>query len=568
MPIRKTFRVLPAAMLALGLALPAKADPEFGAYLAARQAEMAHDYRSAAAYAARALVQDPTNTALLESALISNISLGQTDQIIALAQLLNRLEKTNQIANMALVAHSGATGAYGDILTGVETGNGVGPLVDGLVVAWADLGNGRMSEALAKFDEVAAEPGLGSFGLYHKALALASVGDFEGADEIFSGRSGTALPPTRRGIEAHVRILTQLERSEDALILIDEVFGSELDPGLAKLRADVAAGAPLPLSQVRSAQDGLAEVFYSVAGALDGEADDHYTLLYARLAEYLKPDHVDAVLLSASLLERLGRPELATEAYDRIPAGDPAFLAAELGRAEALRQSGNLDGAIEALRQLAKTYDDQSSIFVTLGDYYRRDERYSEAVTAYDNAIARFGEPAREQWPIYFARGTAHERLQDWDKSEADMRRALELEPGQPQVLNYLGYTFLENGVNFDEAMEMIRAAVEARPNDGYITDSLGWGLYRLGEYDEAVMQMELAVELMPVDPIITDHLGDVYWAVGRIREAKFQWRRALSFDPEEKDAARIRRKLEVGLDAVLAEEGAPPLKMAEDKGQ
>ncbi|MEM6741720.1 MAG: hypothetical protein AAF646_16545, partial [Pseudomonadota bacterium] len=144
---------------------------------------------------------------------------------------------------------------------------------------------------------------------------------------------------------------------------------------------------------------------------------------------------------------------------------------------------------------------------------------------------------------------------------------ALELNPGQPSVLNYLGYSFVEMRTNLEEAMQMIREAVAARPDSGHIVDSLGWGLYRLGEYEEAVVHMERAAELLPVDPIINDHLGDVYWAVGRKVEAQFQWHRALSFDPEPEDAERIRRKLEVGLDLVLEEEGAAPLEVAGDEG-
>jgi tetratricopeptide (TPR) repeat protein len=152
-----------------------------------------------------------------------------------------------------------------------------------------------------------------------------------------------------------------------------------------------------------------------------------------------------------------------------------------------------------------------------------------------------------------------------WDKAEADFRSALERNPDQPQVLNYLGYSMVEKGINLDEALSMIERAVEARPDSGYIIDSLGWVLYRLGRYDEAVEPMEKAVEIEAVDPIVNDHLGDVYWAVGRTREAEFQWHRALSFEPKEEDAARIRRKLEVGLDVVLEEEGAPALKLATD---
>jgi tetratricopeptide (TPR) repeat protein len=139
------------------------------------------------------------------------------------------------------------------------------------------------------------------------------------------------------------------------------------------------------------------------------------------------------------------------------------------------------------------------------------------------------------------------------------------LKPDQPQVLNYLGYSYVEMKRNMDDALDMIQRAVAARPDDGYVTDSLGWVFYRMGRYQDAVVEMERAVELMPVDPVINDHLGDVYWAVGRKREAKFQWRRAMSFEPELDDATRIRRKLEVGLDAVLKEEGAAPLAVATD---
>ncbi len=137
-------------------------------------------------------------------------------------------------------------------------------------------------------------------------------------------------------------------------------------------------------------------------------------------------------------------------------------------------------------------------------------------------------------------------------------------------MLNYLGYSLVEEQRKLDEALDMIERAVAASPDSGYIVDSLGWVYYRLGRYDEAVMQMERAVELEAVDPVINDHLGDVYWAVGRKREAQFQWQRALSFiaygqTDTEAEPDRIRRKLEVGLDAVLEEEGAPPLRVAND---
>jgi tetratricopeptide (TPR) repeat protein len=270
--------------------------------------------------------------------------------------------------------------------------------------------------------------------------------------------------------------------------------------------------------------------------------------------------------MAAELLEDLGQYELATEAYKSVPRDHPSHQAAEIGRAQALRQAGKPDAAIEVLEQLTGRYGDYPAVHSALGDMLRALERYDAAAEAYDRAIALYdGAPSDAAWFLYYARGIAHERLDEWPAAEADFRQALELNPDQPQVLNYLGYSLVEKQEKLEEALEMIERAVEARPDSGYIVDSLGWALYRLGRYEEAVGHMERAAELLPVDPIVNDHLGDVYWAVGRRTEARFQWNRALSFDPEPEEAERIRRKLEVGLDAVLAEEGAEPLAVAGD---
>jgi Flp pilus assembly protein TadD len=171
--------------------------------------------------------------------------------------------------------------------------------------------------------------------------------------------------------------------------------------------------------------------------------------------------------------------------------------------------------------------------------------------------VALLATPEQRHWPLFYQRGIAYERSKQWDKAEADFLKALELEADQPLVLNYLGYSWVEMGRNLDRAQAMIEKAVEQRPEDGYIVDSLGWVLYRLGNFPGAVEHLERAVELRPVDPVINDHFGDALWMVGRKTEAQFQWKRSLSFKPEEKDAERIRQKLAKGLDAVLAEEAA-----------
>ena len=214
-----------------------------------------------------------------------------------------------------------------------------------------------------------------------------------------------------------------------------------------------------------------------------------------------------------------------------------------------------MEKALE-VRGLTKTFPDNPGVYSALGDLMRSEERYDEAAPHYDHAVELTeAGGGKASWVLHYTRGISHERIGNWEQADASFRAALEIEPDQPLVLNYLGYSLVERRENLDEALKMIETAVEQRPEDGYIVDSLAWVYYRLDRFEDAVEPMERAVSLLPDDPIINDHLGDVYWMVGRKREARFQWTRALSFDPEEKELDRIRRKLEVGLDQVLAEE-------------
>ncbi|MGB8814739.1 MAG: tetratricopeptide repeat protein [Paracoccaceae bacterium] len=549
----------PAPVLAQDATKPVTSDA--GAYLAARISGSESDYRAAAGWYARALISDPTNPALLEGAVIANMGLGQFDAAAAIGRQLQQTGVKSQPAFVALLVDQTKREDYAGILADAAAGRSIGTLVDGLVLAWAELGNGRMSEAQQAFDKIATSSGLEVFGLYHKALALAAVGDYEGADEILSGRAKGSVQLLRRGVIAHAEILSQLERNPDAVAVLDTHFIPGRDAGIDALRTRLVAGEPIPYDVARTASEGIAEVFFTLASALNGEAENGFTLSYARAAAHLRPDHSEAILLAASLLEELGQHDLATETYALIPTTDPTYHIAEIGRSDALYAAGNVEASIETLKALTRSNGDRVMVQMALGDALRREQRFEEATGAYDAAIELATKaPSGLDWQLYFSRGICHERQKRWELAQADMRHALELSPDQPAVLNYLGYAYLELNTNLDEALSMIQRAAAARPESGAIVDSLAWGLYRLGRIDEALEPMERASQLEPVDPVVTDHLGDVYWAVGRKLEARFQWQRALSFDPEEKDALRIRKKLDVGLDAVLAEEGAKPL--------
>ncbi|WP_298839327.1 tetratricopeptide repeat protein [uncultured Roseobacter sp.] len=568
--MRVLFRPLAAVAICFALAVPAAAQSVAGAYLAARAAAMDSDFEQAAAYYTRALARDPRNTQLMASAVVARMALGEVDRALPIAQALQSAGESNQVAELVIKVDMIRKGAFSTMTAPVEEGRGIGPLVDGLLRAWSFMGQGEVSNALAAFEEVRNQPGLEGFALYHEANALASVGDFEGAEAIYGSDNARAALQTRRGVMARVEVLSQLGRFDEALELLQTMFAGATDPEIDVVIEKLRSGTVLPFSHVTSVQDGFAEVFYTVADALRGEAGAEFTILYAQAARILRPDHVDALLATAQLFESLGQFGPAIEVYREVPSDHPAYHAAELGRAAALRRSDRPDASIEVLEQLARSHGTLATVQSALGDAYRQQDRFAEAVGAYDAAVELARDTGASSWFLLYARAISNERLGNWELAESDFRAALDINPGQPQVLNYLGYSLVEKQIKLDEALEMIEQAVAASPDSGYIIDSLGWALYRLRRFEEAVPHMERAVELMPVDPVVNDHLGDVYWAVGRYREAEFQWARALSFVDlenvsDDADPDRIRRKLEVGLDQVLEEEGAEPLKVAND---
>lgn len=565
MPHFRLARTLTLILALTGASLPATAqDGLAGPYLAARNADLNGDFRAVVEYGARALSRDPDNLGLMEGLIMAEISLGQIDAALPVARRLAELESGNQVAGLVLMADAMKREDWAALDGLLEGGASVGGFLDQMIRAWSAIGAGQVNRAIGLFDELAAGDGPNDAALFQKALALALVGDYEGAAHILGGEE-KVLQLNRAGLVAYVQVLSQLERNADAAALLDEAFPDTTDEELQTLRAELAAGKPIAFSAIGGPRAGLAQLFYEVGQSLLGETDPGLVLVYARIAQHLQPGHVGAALVAAQVFEEMDNHVLAAGAYSQVPETDRSYPQAQLGRASALGRMGQIDEALGVLETLAAQQPDLPAVHAALGDTLRFEQRFAEATPHYDKAIELYDEDQPGQWSVYFARAITLERQGQWDEAEADFRHALELFPDQPSVLNYLGYSYVERRENLDEALDMIQRAVAGRPYDGYIRDSLGWVYYRLGRYEEAVKEMERAVELMPLDPVLNDHLGDTYWAVGRVREARFQWSRALSFitddtSLEELNPDRIRRKLEVGLDVVLEEEGGEPI--------
>jgi tetratricopeptide (TPR) repeat protein len=392
-------------------------------------------------------------------------------------------------------------------------------------------------------------------------------GDLAEAGAVYDLAPNIGVPPTRASVVAHLQILCQLGEFEKALGIVSRAFGESNDPEIAALRNAIEVGELPPLDRViATPAEGISFAFKSLSDVLQGEANESYLLLYAQAARYIAPHDADAQIATARLFNALGQHNAAAQTFAQVATSDTAFHTAEIGRAEALRLAGRLEKATEVLSQLTRSHPDIPLSFASLGDVQRQQGNYEDARTAYDAALSGYPDGASVRWWLLYSRGMVIERRGDWPAAEADFRAALDLNPDNPSVLNYLGYSMVDRGMtaNYDEALGMIETAVAARPDSGAIVDSLAWVYYKLGRYQDAVGPMELAAELEPNDPVISDHLGDVYWMVGRETEARFQWRRAQSFDPDLETAVRIRRKLEIGLDAVYAQDGEAPAPAAE----
>ena len=531
-------------------------DRQSGAYLAARNAAAAGDFAAAADYFGQALVGDPQNPYLLENTAIAFVALGDFASAVPVAEQMRLAGIDSQVSNMILICDAIVQGDWDTVITDFADGRTVSPLFDGLVKGWAMQGQGDMTRALEGFDAVIATEGMAGYGLFHKALALASVGDFEGAEAILSGSGQGSANFGPRAAIAHAQVLSQLGRNDDASALLTTAFGDTLDPAIVALQAKLGSTGAVPFDLVTSPRQGVAEVAFMIAALLSTEAREDYTLQYARVAQYLAPGNADAAMLTAGLLQNMGRYDLAAAAFATVPQDDPSFVNAEIGRIDTLRQSDQTDVAAEVAQSLARARPDLAFVQARLGDVLRDNGDNDGAIKAYGAALDLYPETDTNRWVVYYTRAIVAHDIGDWDQAESDFRAALAINPDQPQVLNYLGYSLVERGEKLDEALDMIERAVADQPDSGAIVDSLGWVYFQLGRYDDAIDPLERAAVLEATDPIVNDHLGDAYWAVGREREARFQWLRAQSFEPEEDLAARIRAKLERGLDAVRQDEG------------
>jgi tetratricopeptide (TPR) repeat protein len=345
------------------------------------------------------------------------------------------------------------------------------------------------------------------------------------------------------GIFGSITALAVRQFQRTNSLYVDGIVGPQT---YAKLNLKMA-GSELP-RLIRTPQEGAAEVLYGLGAALGRRGGEDLGLIYLQLALYLAPNHALALTSLADLYESLKKPELAIKTYHRIAANSPLHRNARIQIALDLDSLNKNEEAIAELKEIVAANPTDREAILALGNVLRGHKKFAECADVYSKVIAMITKAEKANWVIYYFRGICYERSKQWPKAEADLKQALKLFPEQPLVLNYLGYSWVDQGINLDEGMGMIRRAVAQRADDGYIVDSLGWAYFRLGKFADAVKHLERAVELKPEDPTINDHLGDAYWKVGRFLEARFQWAHARDLKPDPEDLIKIEQKLKSGL--------------------
>lgn len=526
-----------------------------GAYLAGRFAEKMNDYGQGADYIDQALRRDPTDPVLTFQAFRLRLAAGRMAAAIELAPKVSVLVPGDPLPNLVLaldaVQHKNFAAAE-KALAHLPSDPRLGFLRPYLV-AWVKVGQKDYAAAQASLESA----GVGgdqegkykqsSLYLLHSGLIDELAGKTDDArkklEAAYASPDAASLRVAlilaafdrRNGdAEGARKLLTELYKKSGEFVPLDALVNDKN-------------------SRLTTVQDGIAEVLFDVFAALAQSSTNNANLddaavIFGRLTLEMRPDYDLAKLLLGDLMAQQKRVEVALQMYRGVDGGSPMYWQARMKVAAALSELDQTDEAIKLLTAMIGERKERADAAQALGDLLRSKERFADAAKAYDTAVERTPNPDARNWPLFYARGIAEERSNQWPKAEADFRKALQLSPDQPFVLNYLGYSWIDQGINLQEGRKLLEKAVSLRPNDGAIVDSLGWANYKLGNLNQAVSLLERAVSLTSTDWTVNDHLGDAYWRTGRKVEATFQWRRALVLKPDADKVKGIEDKIQNGL--------------------
>jgi tetratricopeptide (TPR) repeat protein len=534
-----------------------KAKSFSGAFLAARTADVDHDYASAISLYRKALTFEPANLEIRERLMISLLLSGDFESGLKEAEALKddkAVERITRVVRGLDAIRDGKFDTARKVLA-YEGPNDLDRLTHQLLAAWAEVGGGRGKQAIAGINAIKGPDWFKVFTDYHLGAMALVTGDINSARQhlnsaVTNPNAVATAPDTfMRAVMALARLEASAGNRQKALDAIS--VGDELISNYAPLKAlrqSIEKGEK-PTQQVTNAAEGAAGVLFSIGGALNRQGAEDMVALYLEISHALDPKSADTLIMLGGIAEKLEKPDRAIALYAQVPADSPMRRISELQLGVTLSDTGKIDDAKQHLKALIESDPSDIRSYIAYGSVLSEAKDYKAMAENYDKAVGVIGPvPRPGDWSVFFQRGIAYERLKQWDKAEPNFRKALELNPEQAQVLNYLGYSLVDMNINLDEGLGMIKKAVDARSDDGYIVDSLGWAYFRMGKFDDSVTELERAVQLRAGDATINDHLGDAYWRVGRKLEAVYQWNRALISEGDDVNRDHIKDKIEKGL--------------------
>ncbi len=520
-----------------------------GNFLAGRVAADAHDNELATQFYTDALKQDPGNAQLTERLFQIQVSSGQMGEAEKQAEEVLAFNSQHRLARIVVglkaFREKKMDAARENFTEAAYTP--VGELTSALLAAWSFAAEGSLNAAMKELDKLDANESFANFKSFHAALisdVLNSSVRSEAAYKKAYAEAGTSLRVT----QAYGNFLERNGKSKEAADIYRAFLTSSDGNQLVAEALARAEKGIVPPAFVANADAGAGEALFSLAAAMNDDQSIDVAQIYAQLALSMTSDKPVTLTLLGDILAATRNYQQAIDTYDMIPTTSVLRTNAETEIALNLQRLEKPTEAEQRLRAVVAKEPKNYDVLVTLGNLLRNAEKYQDADAFYTQALALVTKPARQHWSVFYYRGIVRERLKTWPAAEADLRKALELAPEEASVLNYLGYSLIDMNEKLDEAIGMVKKAVEAKPNDGYIVDSLGWAHFQLRDFEEAVVQLERATDLRAGDPIIAEHLGDAYWRVGRKLEAKFQWQHAKDNKPEPDDLKRIEGKLQSGM--------------------
>lgn len=531
-----------------------KQETAYGNYLAGRVAHMRQDYENASLYYVKSIDKGLTDSDLIGKTYIILASQGKIEKAVKYANIARQQGDTNNFIDVINAVNSFKHSNYKFARANINKieEKTYKKLISPLFNAWAYAGESDFQNAIKELKPLAESDELKTVYYLHSGLISEYFKRNKDAEKYYKLIiDDTSNDMSFRALQIISNFLVRNNKKAEAEKIIAKYYGSsnlkEMLKGLSdKIKISKPSDSPI----VKTANDGAGEVFLEIGLLFKSvPVGQDYAQMYMAISEYFNPNNDITKIAIADIYEERNQHKDANKYYDSIYKNSEMYYPAQMRKASNLIDDKKYKDAAMVLKKLLKNNPNNYQVLFNLGDALRISNNQEDAIKYYKKAIDSIFYESEKYWPIYYAIAVSYDKNNQWIEAEKNLKKALKLSNRHPQVLNYLGYSWLKYGINTDAAAAMILEAYEKEPNDSIILDSLGWVYFKTGDYKNAINYLEKASELDPQNAVITDHLGDAYWQGGRKNEAIFQWERAIKQKgiEEELNIKNVKNKIKNG---------------------